>query len=500
MGIQRSSKILPPLAGAIIAVVAFFTTPLFNGTVASTWRVGIALICGVGSYLIARRLASHLAKKRGNSSITAEEVFPTTGTPKYNYQKRSTQEDLVSRYRDHGTGLLSVYGPTKAGKSVMVTSLMPKGLYIRGDVDTAESLWAKAITEASAYTGRSHATKVSTTTSAGVTGMLINTRGRLSAKADLAHTRGSEKGKSVEDDRFLVIQSILLNSGRALIIDDFHFMPRSEQRKVMAALKGLIDRGGRAVVITATHRAHRLSSLVPNMGGRFAYVEVKKWDHEDLVKIAVDGFAKLQVTDPNNFASELAANSFGSPQLMQRLSLQLCKENLYLIRQPEPATLAAPQGSWGEFYTRGLNRMGAEIRWLQKLKRGPQERRGRLAYKTRDNQELDGYELIRVAFRALLPKMDLLRDQIHDEVSSLLTQQPTTPRSGETTAKLKQLHAIARQPLDQDPRFEDEDHSTSGDDDSGVEPVLEYEDSGPSSTVRIVDPLYAFALRWWQED
>lgn len=78
---------------------------------------------------------------------TIEEVFPTTGTPKYTYRARAGFEGEVRSYAECGTGILSVFGPTKAGKSVLVTKLMPDALHVRGDVDDAGALWAAAATE-----------------------------------------------------------------------------------------------------------------------------------------------------------------------------------------------------------------------------------------------------------------------------------------------------------------------------------------------------------------
>jgi sigma54-dependent transcription regulator len=67
---------------------------------------------------------------------TIEEVFPIAGTPAYTYQKRESLENDIERYAKHGRGGLLGYGPTKAGKSVLVQRLMPEALYVRGDVQT----------------------------------------------------------------------------------------------------------------------------------------------------------------------------------------------------------------------------------------------------------------------------------------------------------------------------------------------------------------------------
>jgi hypothetical protein len=500
MGISKKSQLFAPTAGVVAAICVLFLT-LWAG-LSLPGVIGLALGAGVLTYFIIRRFISARAAQ-AVPGASVSEVFPTTGMPRYTYQKRVRQEQQVNQYRDHGTGLLSVFGPTKAGKSVLVKKLMAQGLYVRGDVETAETLWSKAITELAAFTNRSVGTKESTTVTVGVSSGLKKGPATLTAKADYAGMMGSETGKSVTDDPFQVVQNNLVKTNRALIVDDFHFMPRTEQKKVMAALKGLIDAGGRAVVVTATHRAHLVGSLVPNMSGRFKYVEVERWSQDDLKRIARAGFTELNLTDPHDLAAELATNSFGSPQLMQRLCQQLCTENGYYSRQQTASVLNKPSDSWPAFYARGLSRMDPEVRWLQKLKRGPQERKQRLKYETVDHGWLDGYELIRFALKRLLPMMDVSKEQIVGEVLSLVVQAPKMPRSSETAAKLRHLDLIAREPLDKTTGPEEDYRRTLGDtedDELDVDPVLEFEDSGPTSMLRIVDPLYAFALSWWDED
>ena len=255
---------------------------------------------------------------------TIEEVFPTAGTPKYTYQSRLELEQKVDRYAKHGSGLLSVFGPTKAGKSVLVRRLMPTALYVRGDVLTEAELWNIASTRLGTYTGRSKGKKQSTSWILGITARISAGWVALTGRAETTAMTGFESGQSASDDTKTVVLAALAKAKQAIIIDDFHFMPRAEQKKVMAAVKGFIDDGHRAVIITAEHRAHQVGSLIGNMAGRITPAPVPSWETDDLEKIAVTGFKELKIADPTRLASILAENSFGSPQLMQRLCQALC--------------------------------------------------------------------------------------------------------------------------------------------------------------------------------
>ena len=426
---------------------------------------------------------------------TIEEVFPTAGTPKYTYQSRLELEQKVDRYAKHGSGLLSVFGPTKAGKSVLVRRLMPTALYVRGDVLTEAELWNIASTRLGTYTGRSKGKKQSTSWILGITARISAGWVALTGRAETTAMTGFESGQSASDDTKTVVLAALAKAKQAIIIDDFHFMPRAEQKKVMAAVKGFIDDGHRAVIITAEHRAHQVGSLIGNMAGRITPAPVPSWETDDLEKIAVTGFKELKIADPTRLASILAENSFGSPQLMQRLCQALCRANDILETQTTRTTIQPPQPSWEAFYRDMLSRVDPEMRWVSKLTRGPL-RHGtqRNTYPTTNYGLLDGYGLVVLAIAQLLPSMELKRAAIQDKVAELIAA-PRSPRNTETASKLQYLSDLAGEPLDEAPAIEGD---STGRDKDGLEsdPVLEYEESGATSVLRLVDPLFAFALKW----
>lgn len=93
--------------------------------------------------------------------------------------------------------------------------------------------------------------------------------------------------------------------------------------------------------------------------------------------------------------------------------------------------------------------------------------------------------------------MEISREQIHAKIESFVMA--PGPRRGETTSKLSYLSKLAASPLDL--RLDEKQLDDRAEDLNGADsdPVLEYQESGPISVLRIVDPQFAFALRWWTD-
>ncbi|GGR13557.1 hypothetical protein ACFOE1_11530 [Agromyces mediolanus] len=437
--------------------------------------------------------------------VSVDEVFPVAGDPRYTYKRRVALEDEVKQYAAHGSGVLLVHGPTKTGKSVLVQRQLKEAVYVRGDLATAAELWEAATTKLNLFTTRSR--EDSTATSAKLT---LGARIKLAVagfKGEVGYeaTKGEKAGRSASDNPQVLVADRLIQTRGVLIIDDLHLMPRDEQRKVMTTVKGITDGGGRVVVVMAGYRVQYLATLVPNLGGRIAQLEVELWSVDDLVAIAKLGFDKLAVTDPEGtLARELAENSLGSPQLMQRLCASLVRDangirSRTMTKHTQPVELKAPD-DWATFYGHTLSKVLLEVQWLLELRRGPVERRPRNTHSTRGHdgrvEQQDGYELIIRALGTLVPNVNPTRDQIHAEVTRSIIGHPRpTPQT--TGSKLKYLSRIASAPLHA--ALDEEGLDRMGGDEADHDPVLEYQEVGANAVLRITDPLFAFTLKWWRD-
>ena len=89
-------------------------------------------------------------------------------------------------------------------------------------------------------------------------------------------------------------------------------------------LKAAGERGIKICTATVPHRADNVVRNNPELRGRLAQVDTTFWSPSELAEIAKAGFAKLQVKLPPAKMMDIAREACGSPQLMQRICLDVC--------------------------------------------------------------------------------------------------------------------------------------------------------------------------------
>ncbi len=463
----------------------------------------------------------------GKEKPEIDEVFPLRGFPTYTYQRREALEQSITKFATSGTGVALVQGPTKSGKSVLVKkaligaektamgepqNISKLALYVAAThAETRDEFWSVANANLGTFTGRSKGIDASESHEAESSfrfHWLVELGGKWRTRAE----RKQSDGNSAQDPANVVVIRELNRSGRALIIDDLHMLPRLEQQRIMKGLKPFVDEGGRLIVIAAGYRAALIPGLVPNMNGSFQPFEFDLWkDKKALAQIALDGWTKLGYVADESLATWLAENSFGSPQIMQRLSGHLVKVSLLNEASSSSGIGLVKPADESAFFSSLLPDTDFAVLWLKKLKSGPAGK-GRIRYETHNYGPADGYRLIILAIRELLPSFELSQAQIHQKCVEITVADEAAPqdskakmknsdepvrstaRGGETTTKLKYLSDLAATPEKAHPSEAELDAMEEG---AQVDPVLEVRGEGAASTLHLVDPLFAYALKWW---
>ena len=132
-------------------------------------------------------------------------------------------------------------------------------------------------------------------------------------------------GKDINDLEF--IASVIRESGRTLVIEDFHYLPPAEQRKFAFDLKTLWDYKTFVVVVGVWISENMLITLNPDLSDRIEELSVT-WQPSELVEVFKKGCSKLNLTPSDEVASELASISYESVGLLQKLALRLIDDEL----------------------------------------------------------------------------------------------------------------------------------------------------------------------------
>ena len=88
-----------------------------------------------------------------------------------------------------------------------------------------------------------------------------------------------------------------------LVIDDFHYIDRETQIKIIRGLKGAVFEGLKVILLSVSYKAYEAIQAETEITGRFVHVGIPDWSDEDLSEIARKGFLKLDVDCPNSVIS-----------------------------------------------------------------------------------------------------------------------------------------------------------------------------------------------------
>lgn len=430
--------------------------------------------------------------------VRTGDVFVPGRNPRYTYNPR-TDRELEARlrtYLDDGGAILTLVGPTKTGKTVLLRRVIEDPVWIEAQgISDADTFWSLVGNEVGLYldAGR-NAEQGSTRTGSGQIGFgsVANFGGQLSSTSGTSDSSTAVRVTAAE------ARKALQESGRVLVVDDFHFIERGVQQQIVRAVKPLVFNDTRVVFAAISHRVHDVPGAVEDMVGRSDPLRIDLWKKDELLVIARQGFAALGVLDIGGaLADRLATASYGSPHLMQKLCRELVRDvNGVAESLPEAIDLHEPQ-DWTEFFSAQIEDYAGQ--WFTRLLSGPKIRGSkRTTFVLSNGREVDGYGLILLAVASTGPQLSISRQTLNDAITGLLGE-GQQPEAHQVTRFLKHMTRIAARNLEEEVLPEevlDDDDVASTYVYSGAEPVLEYVEDGPASVLNIADPFFAYYIRW----
>jgi len=439
------------------------------------------------------------------------EVFSPGRTSLITYvhrENRAAEKQLAKEVR-RGGNIVSVVGPTKMGKTVLVGQVVSDKLWLEGQwLSDIEAFWTKLAVQLNIPASRSSSKSSTDIAKWSIRAKIDIGPGSIGSDVGGDHGKTLLDGWSVDIPQDQAVVKALLDlksAGRthSVVIDDFHFVDPDVRTEIIRAMKPLVFAGIPAILITLPHRKRDSFAGVSDIGGRTRTISVEAWSEDELVQIAQKGFEALNlVDDEGKVGARLAKESYGSPELMQRFCLELVEEvNDVLETERWPVPLASQDGNWDKFFATITDEQAAA--WLEKIARGPKSRgKARNLLPMRDGRNLDGYQVLLAAMKALGPRLSMTVDELKTEIASLLAP-ATDIKKVQVATKLVHMSGIAATSLqDAPPEVEEEEEvlpiPESAEDPSAgsVQPVFEYAPNEIPETVNIIEPFLAFTLRW----
>lgn len=389
-------------------------------------------------------------------SLKAENIFKPGAFPKYTYVSRNYENTGISyelrlkqALRTAGC-LTSIIGPSKMGKTILCEQVIGLDNIVEvsgADFNENTDFWA-----------------------------IIAAKVGLPYMGEITTERASTEGKSEERDskseKYILSKDKIIRyyieNNKILVIDDFHYASTEMQMKMAQQLKDAIRRELKVVVVSLPHRADDAIRQNADLSGRLSLINIETWKEEDLKKIAIKGFDKLEIKIADNIAEKLAIECLTSPQLMQYICLSICT-----LLEDEKKQEVNDEILEKAYRFTTINFNYADV--VSVLVKGPNPRgQQRKLYRTVDGKELDLYGIIVESLAKNPPMTELDFESFYNRIFNVIEENDRLKLEKQTVRNhLNHLQELLE----------------------GKEEIyraIEWKDG----KVYVLDPLFLFYLRW----
>ena len=389
-------------------------------------------------------------------SLKAENIFKPGAFPEYTYVSRNYENTGISyelrlkqALRTAGC-LTSIIGPSKMGKTILCEQVIGLDNIVEvsgADFNENTDFWA-----------------------------IIAAKVGLPYMGEITTERASTEGKSEERDskseKYILSKDKIIRyyieNNKILVIDDFHYASTEMQMKMAQQLKDAIRRELKVVVVSLPHRADDAIRQNADLSGRLSLINIETWKEEDLKKIAIKGFDKLEIKITDNIAEKLAVECLTSPQLMQYICLSICT-----LLEDEKKQEVNDEILEKAYRFTTINFNYADV--VSVLIKGPNPRgQQRKLYRTVDGKELDLYGIIVESLAKNPPMTELDFESFYNRIFNVI----------EENDRLKLEKQTVRNHLNHLQELLEGKEEIYG--------AIEWKDG----KVYVLDPLFLFYLRW----
>lgn len=443
---------------------------------------------------------------RPMETLKATAVFtPNSSSPKLSLVQRTEIEHEIDDYLEEGGKFVCLQGVTKLGKTTIADTAAKKiDLTFKFDSQNlqggAKDLWRALASKLRQPVEEAHSRGTTDTAKWSFRGLL----GFFNAEAAGDHAKTSGKTVTFENDLAQIVTSAiegLTAEGKTILVvlDDFHFIENQSARvEILQALKPIANHKVSVLLVTLPERDFSRIFNKANLMGRSATVQVPLWSTDELEGIAVKGFKELNVQADPETIKMLAKKSYGSPQIMQTLSLRLCRNANNVRDKQEHLTPLLPPSEPKKFYSAAID--DSSKKWLAKLASGKGTRGTERNVYTdpASKRKYDGYTICLQALKNIGPKPVTTFEELKFEVARVLGIEPKDVSRMQLHGPLSNMTDIAHEEMKATlATVVPEGLPLSI---SIPQPFFEWGQTEMEQPIKILDPVLLFAIDWhWEE-
>jgi hypothetical protein len=376
------------------------------------------------------------------------DVFVAGGFPRHTYNPR-LELDLEARVRqvtENICKLVVVTGHTKSGKTVLVRSVLPReeAVWVDGGaVGAEEDFWTSIVDQLNLFqstsVGEDQVSGDEVTAKVGAGVSLPGFRAEAGAASAHSTSETSSTSQTQALSSRVVALKGLTSAGLALVVDDFHYLPRALQGDIVRALKPLVFDGLPVVIIAIPHRRYDALKVEKEMTGRILPVDIPSWNEGELSYIPATGFALLNGQLSETMTRVLAQESIGSPHLMQEFCRAICRTH-GIVDSFGGASADLDDARIHAVFAETAETIGRPI--FEKLARGPRQRADRIPRRLKNGTDTDIYGLVLHALAHIRPGLVTLEyEELRAAIRDVSAQD--SPQLHEIARVLKHMADIA---------------------------------------------------------
>lgn len=338
------------------------------------------------------------------------EVFIPGGIPTITYNPRPEHhlEDRIREVRNNLCKLVVITGQTKAGKTVLVSKIFPQDSSIwisGGGINSENDFWNFIVESLQLYTdvqeqimrGKESSLQVSASSEFGIPFI----KAKPGFEANRITTSETENSHSRSISAKIIAIKALEKFKIPIVIDDFHYIPREIQAKIVRAVKVPIMHGLPVILIAIPNRKYDSVKVEREMTGRIEHFDIPIWNVHELVSIAQRGFEYLKISISDCIIEEMATQAFGSPHLMQEFCKGICRKNGIEVSSTILKEIFVSQKQLNDLFTEIAAETGRPM--FERLSRGPRSRTDRKERRLKNGTNTDIYGVVMQALQHIKP-------------------------------------------------------------------------------------------------
>ena len=384
--------------------------------------------------------------------VRATSVFTPTDIPTFTYVERRNRnyENDLRRAFDIPKMIVSVSGPSKSGKTTLIRKVVTQDnlIHIYGaNVKAPDDLWTNVLAwmggpiETTETSGSKSGGTLSVA-AGGEVGIPLVAKGQGTAQGAATHESNSSVSKKIAISLLDQIVKEIGNSDFVIFIDDFHYIERSVREEIGKQIKAAAELGVRICTASVPHRADDVVRSNTELRGRVTAIDMAYWSVEELEEIAYRGFRELNVDLAPKLLRALASEAFGSPQLMQAISLNFCFEMNIGEKLETHIRLDETETTIRKVLERTSTTTDFST-MLTALHAGPKQRgTERKRFEFADNTTGDVYRCVLLAIKEDPPALSLSYEQILNRAAKIC--KGDTPVGSSISESLKQMDGLAK--------------------------------------------------------